>query len=299
MAEAFANDGAESLPAEPSTETTEAASAADATEPSAEGTPGEATPDDVSKGEPPKERWDDILNNQRTKAREEALAEWRQQYGWAEQVDRSAVEQHAQWAKLYQQDPATFFRTILTEGAANEQVAPILRSEAARILGARQQPQVDMSPDVPVIDQNGNEVTRTYSADRVNQIVQHAIQEALTKELGPLKQTVETVAGERQAALQERQAEQAATGIYQQAQTWPGFKEHEAAIAKAFAEHDDWSLQDAYISIAVPQLQAATKAQQLDELKTQAAASAVNPAAATVPASRRPKSLTDPALKWD
>lgn len=300
MAEAFASDisGAASLPADPSPETPPAASAsADATVPPAEATSAD-TPTETPKGEPPKERWDSILANARTKAKDEALAEWRQQHGWAESVDRGAVQEAARIGQLFQQDRVGFLRQVLAEAVADQTLAPMVRSEAARVLGMRAQPTVDLSPDVPVINANGQEVTRTYSAERVQGIVQQAIAEALAKEVGPLKETVQSVAQERAHAAQLHQADQVAEQIYQQALTWPGFKEHEKAVGAEWDKHPDWSVQDAYIAVVVPKLQAAEKARTLDELKTKAQASTVNPAAAAVASPHKPTSLLDKSLVW-
>jgi hypothetical protein len=70
-------------------------------------------------------------------------------------------------------------------------------------------------------------------------------------------------------------------------------------LAKAFAEHNDWSLERAYIATVVPKLRAREQAQVLDDLKTKAnASSGVNPSGAAIASTRRPKDFNDPSLKW-
>lgn len=293
FAQAFASEApaAESLPATPSPESQPAASAsADTTVPPADQTTGDVTP---AEGPVPYARFKEV--NEGKKALEDKLTALQ----WAESVDRGAVERASQLGQLYQRDRAGYIRQVLAEAVTNPDLAPLVRSEAARVLGARQpQPDADIEPDIPVVNDQGQVVSQAFSAERVKQFVQRAVTEALTKEVGPLKQTVQSVEQERQQAVIRQQAEQAAAADYQRAQAWPGFTEHQDAIAQAFAEHADWSIQDAYIAVAVPKLQAAAEAKTLEALKTKAAASTVNPAAAVVTSQARPASFHDPRLSW-
>ena len=124
------------------------------------------------------------------------------------------------------------------------------------------------------------------------------------QEVTPLKQDFEV----RQQQEQQRQiiqeANQVAASQFEQAKEWPGFLVDAAKgtvdpdLAKAFAEHQDWSLERAYIATVVPKLRAKEQAQVLDDLKTKAAASSgVNPGG-SVTTTRRPKDFNDPSLKW-
>jgi len=210
-----------------------------------------------------------------------------------------------QWADSYRTNPEQWFANTVAELA---QVRPDLvqnfRSQAARLLASRQAPEQSFEPDIPVYNEQGQMVAQTYSADKVKSLVQQAVAAALQQEVTPLKQDFEV----RQQQEQQRQilqeANQVASSQFEQAKEWPGFLVDAAKgtvdpdLAKAFAEHQDWSLERAYIATVVPKLRAKEQAQVLDDLKTKAAASSgVNPGG-SVTTTRRPKDFNDPSLKW-
>lgn len=247
------------------------------------------------------------LENARTKAREEARLEFQQQYGWAQTIDRASLEQGAQLGQMYQQDRPGFIRQVLSEAMSDPEMAPLIRSEAARALGARTaqpQPQADLSPDIPVMDQSGNVVAQTYSADRVQAIVAKAVQDALGKEIAPLQADFKS-RQDRDAAVRQHQEFQATVNdIYSEAtDVLPGFKEHEAKIAEVFATipgDPAKALRKAWQQVVGSTLARAdqVKADQLKELQTKAAASGINPASAVIPSTKRPRSFNDPSLSW-
>lgn len=303
FAEAFARDAAVS-------ETPAADDGTATTAPSSE------TPDDTAPptpGEPPREKWETILNNAREKAKQEATKEFQQQYGWAQGVDRAAVEEAARMGQLYQQDRPGFIRQMLAEALTDADLAPLVRSEAARVLANRTrgtqpeaQPAPDLSPDIPVLDAEGRVVTQTYSAERVQQIVQQAISDAIGKELAPLKQDYQTRQQREQAIQQQQALQQQSESIYADAlETLPGFKEHEASIAEAFnaipaSVPADRALRMAWKQVVGDKLANAdqVKAQTITDLKTKAAASTVNPATAGIATTKRPTSFHDASLSW-
>lgn len=293
---AFAADEAasavESQTTPPESETQTDLTAAAPTAPPVEGT----DPITPASGEPPKERWADILSNARTKTRGDVEQEFRTKYPWLDQVDPGYVQRANELGRLFQQDRAGYVRQMLAESLTDPELATVVRSEAARVLASGRAPNLD--PDIPVVDDRGQVVAQAYSADRVKAVVQSAIQEALSKEVGPLKQSVATVTAERQALAVQAEAQSTADRLYSQANQWDGFKEHETAIAEAFAQHPEWSLQDAYIAVVPGKLKAQQSAKTLDDLKRKAAASTVNPATAAVPATNRPRSFHDASLSW-
>lgn len=299
FAQAFAQDAA---PTAPETASPEAAP----TTPSVTDTPVEsATP---TPSEPPKERWDSILANAREKARSEAEQQFQQQYGWAMQADRAVVEQAIQLGQSYTQDKPAFIRSILAEAITDPNLAPLVRSEAARVLGARNaapppQPQVDLSPDIPVMDANGQVVAQTYSHERLQQVVQKAIEDFASRELSPIKQDYQTRQEQEQAARAQQELHATVQDIYSETSDLPGFKEHEQEIAKVFASipgDPAKALRAAWKQVVGSTLANANqvKANTLKELQTKAAASAVNPASAVIPTTQRPRSFNDPSLKW-
>ncbi len=278
---------------------------------------GQATDSATSPSEPkgpiPFDVHKTALENARIKAAEQAKQEFEQQFGWAKTVDRTAVEDAMRLGQLYQSDRAGYIRQVLGEAVADPTLAPLVRSEAARVLGARAPQPVDLSPDIPVVDNNGQVVTHTFSADRVKAIVQHAVQEALQKEVAPLKQDFQT-RQDRDAAIQaQRELDTQVQDIYSEAiQMLPGFKEHEAEIAKVFdamppfdpndQRAADKALRKAWHQVVGSTLanRDQTRTQMLDELKTKAAAGtgSVNPAGAAVTATKRPTSFHDASLSW-
>lgn len=243
-----------------------------------------ATPStDSAPGPIPYDRFTEV--NGRMQAAEKQLNEWRQKHGWAESVDPNDYQQVSAWSRSYRQDPVRWFVDTVSElKATYPHLSPALQSEAARILsGARQQRQAepDIEPDIPVMDEQGRVVSQAFSADRAKQLIARELKAALQ----PLVEERE----QRQQAASQRQirgqAEQAASSIYQRAQTWHGYKEHEPAIAKVFEANPDFSLQDAYLHVLhsqiLPSLDRTSQARVLSDLQQKATATTVNPASPT------------------
>jgi hypothetical protein len=222
---------------------------------------------------------------------------------WAKQVDRQAIEEAERIGKLYQTDRAAFARTFFAEGLTDPEVGPLLRSEAARILaGGRGQQSEELTPDIPVFDANGQQVAQTFSAERVQKIVQRAIAEAIGKEVTPIKQTFEHQQAQAKAVAQRQQAVQQIDAIYQRVEKLPLFKEHDQEIAAAMPEfasaHPAEQVYLAWAKVVLPKLQQTHQAQTLATLEKQAAAAQVNPNAAVVTSQARPTSLLDKSLQW-
>lgn len=223
-----------------------------------------------------------------------AMREWRQRYGWAESVDPEQFGLIQRWAQAYRADPIQWYAQTTAElRQLYPHLVPNLTSEAARILAGSRSftPEPEIEPDVPVYDDQGRLVSRTFSADRVKQIVQRAVASAIGEHVAPIKQTFERQQAREQAMAMQQEANHAATAIHEAAKTWEGFTEHQAAIAQAFAEHEDWSLQDAYLSVLhstiLPSRDQHSQAKLLGHLQTQAAGATVHPNAPT--GTSRPK----------
>jgi len=301
FAEAFARDAA----AEPSTPS-------DSTDPAAIAQTESTTPDGVTTdpGPMPFQAHKTALENARVKERERVTQEFEQQYGWAKTADRAAIESAQQIGQMYANDRPGFIRQVMAEALADPNMAPMVRSEAARVLGQRAQaptaPAVDLSPDIPVMDASGQVVAQTYSHERLQQVIAKAIEDFATRELSPIKQDYQSrqQAAETQRVQQELQT--ATQDIYAEAlDVLPNFKEHEQEIAAVFATlpasmAPDKALRAAWKQVVGGKLANAdqVRATQLTEMKTKAAASGVNPASAVIASTSRPKSFNDPSLKW-
>jgi len=210
---------------------------------------------------------------------------------WAKDVDRHAIEEAQRIGRLYQTDRVGYLRNIIAESLADQELAPLIRSEAARVLaGARgQAPEPEITPDIPVYDANGQLVAQTFSAERVQQIVQRAIQDAIGKEVSPIKKTFEQQQQAAQAAAQRQQMERQIDAIYSRAEKLPLFKEHDKEIAEAmnkFADaHPSEQVYLAWADVVLPKLDQKSQAKLLGHLQTQAAGASVTPnaSASTAP----------------
>lgn len=289
FAQAFARDAAQ--PADPSSAQPEAATTAPAGDGLTEGAQG-PIPFTVHKT---------ALENARTKEADRVRAEVQAQYGWAAGVDRSTAEAGMQIGRMFQQDRPGFIRQVLAEAMADQTLAPMVRSEAARVLGSRrQEAPADLSPDIPVMDAQGNMVAQTYSATRVQQIVQQALEQALQ----PLQQDYQQRQQRDQQVAYAQQLESTTQDIWSDVSSLPGFADHKDEIAKVFAAtpgDPGRALRAAWKQVVGPKVGVVDKvrADYQKELQTKAAASTVNPASAVIPATKRPRSFKDPSLKWD
>ena len=109
FAQAFASDAATTpeTPAQPEAATTQPAESTETQAP--------VNPSVDAKGPIPFDVHKTALENARTKA----VAEYKEKFGWAEQVDRALYEETAQIGHLYRSDKPAFFRQLLSEAAAN------------------------------------------------------------------------------------------------------------------------------------------------------------------------------------
>lgn len=238
----------------------------------------------------------DVHHKALENARQKAVDEWRQQHGWAEHVDRAEVERMAQIATLYQRDRPGYLRQVLTEAVQDPTLAPMVRSEAARILGQRQAQPVDLSPDVPVLDEAGNVVTQTLSADRIQARIDAAVAKALETfggKVDPLLKERETRQAQEQVAEQTRQLEAHVGDLYAEAcEVLPHFKEHETAIAKVMEGipgDPAKAMRKAWAQVVGPTLAAKATSQVLDSFKSKAAAQTVDGSGQAASTPARPR----------
>lgn len=310
--EAFAREsaGADSHSATPVSTTTEtvdsgAATTAPPVPESATGVTNAETPSAV--GEPPKERWDAILKNAREKERADILKEW-EPYSWAKQVPREAIDQAVALSRQVQQDPVAFFRQLYEDLDSHPTHAAQLRSEAARLLsrGRGKTPDIDLSPDVEILDANGRVAGRAFSAERGQAMVQHAVQQALAefeaKKVAPIVSDYESRRAEAEAKKQQAAVDAQVSAMEARIRKIVGNDDaalqavSQALVADPSADPLDIALQ--VFEDRAKQTQTKADADALKTLQRKAAASSPNPAAAVVPATKRPRSFHDPALKW-
>jgi hypothetical protein len=275
---------------DPSSATPAADSAnADAIAPPAQSATPEGQP---QQGEPPKERWPDILDNARKKATEE----WDQQYGWAKQVNREAVEKFASIAQRYQGDPVGLLQELAAEVQAHPEHGAKLRTFAAQQLAAaRRQQSAPEAPNLDAIEIDlGNGQSVPLSALKQQWMAE------VEQKFSPVVKSVEQANQER---AQQASEHFASTTVGELTKQLPDFGTHAREIGQRLQamklSTDDpavlkLAVKAIYADVVTPQReqQLASKAQSqlLDNLQHKAAAStSVNPGSA---AASSPRAVT-------
>lgn len=226
-------------------------------------------------------------------ARAKAVAEWRQQYGWAEQFPQEKLQRFTQIADRINTDPIGHIADLIAELQGHQTYGPQLRSQAARLLaGARGTPAIDLSPDVQVVNEHGQVTGQTYSADRVKAIVEHAVQDAIGKEIAPLKQESAQRQQERQVQQHRAQAVQTAKQIEATADSQiaevrdilDGNDTLFPEVQKLMAQYPKFSPHAAALAVRkthiLPTLKDKAQADALDTMKKKAAGNTANGASA-------------------
>ena len=263
--------------------------------------PGSLTTDATAPGPIPYQRFEEV--NRRMKEAEDRWRNTEQSWGEILKANPQQIREMLGWYQRVGADPVGHVANMLSELSANEQYRPQIASQAARILGGLRnlQPKEEPEPQPDLVAENG---TPVYSAPRLREWREwdgkrsQAVMEArLSEALKPLRELQQ----ERQQTKISQHATEAAAKQYQQAQTWHGFKEHEADIAKAFNENPAWSLQDAYIHVLqtkiLPSYPAKAQAQVVADLQSKAAAQTLNPGSATRPSAPEFKGDTTARMK--
>lgn len=222
---------------------------------------------------------------------QKALKDW-EQYAWAKTVKREDLDAFA----ALNREPVQFAIDLIERFKAHPTYGPQLRSHAARTL-ANRAARVDVNPDLVVRDDAGREIA-TYSADRVKQIVAQAVQDAIGKEVQPLKQDHAQRQAQAKAAETRERIDKAVDDLWGRAQTWHGFKDHVDAINTTMAAHPTWSLQDAYLDVLhgqiLPNLSKTERTKVLADLNAQPAASVASPSSGTAAVSK-----PDASKSWE
>ena len=180
-----------------------------------------------------------------------------------------------QWAEQFHSDPYTFVDSWLDQLAGHPQYQQQIYAKAARMLQSRRgsQPAQTELPDVPIMDANGQVVGK----------LSDHLKAALDARLQPL----ESKAAEREQreALAEisRQSDEHARTTLDKMRKTSWFSEHEAAIKKHFAEHEEYgdnlqaAAMDYFNDHVLPTYGQQAESRVLANLKQQAAGATVTP----------------------
>ena len=240
------------------------------------------------KGPIPFEVHDTALQNARTKTRAEVDAEW-QPYAWAKNVPRETWESQVALAQRISTDPIGFLADFVQELQSHPTHAQQLRSHAGRILSsARGAPAVDLHPDLVVDDGQGRQIA-TFSADRVQAIVNHSVTEALNREIAPLKQDYsQRQAVERQAAVQQEINTKADAIFAEVTDILGDDTEAYTAVEQLMTQHPDWSAPRAawhyHKTSVLPNLSKTERTKVLADISKKPAASTMSPSSGTTSA---------------
>lgn len=276
---------ATATPAAPASSSTPAAVQPAPASPSA---PASAAPSN----EPPKERWNDILDNARKKTRAEVEAEYRQKYAPYDTFERDPWGAVQNW--LQQAQGHSLYGPLVKQWAQS-QLAPPPRGE---------EPQAD----VPIVDAQGNDTgRRTFSDQQLrkwHQWNQAQQQSELDQRFKRLESDAEARA-QRDAQIQAyQQATQQATQTLTELRAKPYFKEHEADIRQALEEHPEWgdNVYAAYVQVLttkiLPMLGQAEQQKVIDSLQSKASGATVSPAGAA-PGKPQFRSFADAAKYYE
>ncbi len=259
------------------------------------------TPEQPSgaKGEPPRERWDSILENARTKAREEALA---------------AHKDQLEIVQRLREDFAGTVTQLLEEGSIDPRFSEALTSKAAAILAARNKAaKADSEPEPDLQTADGALV---YSADQLRKWHQWnstQTEKKLAEQFRPLQELQQQLERVKQDKRDQDEAMSVAEERGAEWKDMPMFKDHKDAIMKRQIElnaaameaaqrgegrydqlNTPWAmLQRAYREVISTQALPKLQSQQTDNLVAQAArkrAGSSSDPVATAPAQpRRPR----------
>jgi hypothetical protein len=216
----------------------------------AETTPAPVTTDPTTskQGPIPFEVHHTALANARTKAVQEAQAQWDQAYGFAKLPGaREIFEKVARSAG----NPIAFFAEQFDELANDARFAPQLRSFIGQRLGqfrgqqSQQAPQGPTmpDPDVAIYDAAGNVVGQTYSAQAQAQreaVLKQQWLQDVNHQLAQVRGEFAPVVNAYQDATLKANANTFAAETMQVAEKWPGMhpetdKENRAAVSRRIA----------------------------------------------------------------
>ncbi len=229
-------------------------------------------------GEPPRERWESILSNARTKASQEAR-----------QAAEAEFKQRFQPYETFESDPWRAVQDWLNRAEKHTFYGP----QVQQYFQSRQQqaqPAAEPAPDVPIVDENGHFTGKTYSAERLKEWQRWNDQQTQAKweqRLSPIEQREQARAQREQQQEMNERSQRWAQGTLQELRAQPYFKEHEADIAQAMSEHKEWgaNIHQAYNFVlatkVLPNLSAKEAQSVINSLQDAGAATTVAPGVTT------------------
>jgi len=191
--------------------------------------------------EPPKERWDAILNNAREKAKAEVL----EQYSWAKDIDVEDAKALRGWMEVGNRDPIQALDYLVRGIAQDQNAIPRLQQYLSQLMGGQPQGQPEAQPetdempepDIPTDQSNGQPVV--YSAKQLKLLLEWQARNLtgeFKKELAPFQQDRDAANEAQQKAEIRQQADAYATRAVSEIADKPGFLENREEITKVWSE---------------------------------------------------------------
>lgn len=266
-------------------------------------------------------RFDEVNGRMKT------AEEWKQQRGWAEQVDQQTYAEMSKWYQRAAQDPEDFFGESILEhpraveilqsvigrmsghAVHGERLMSLAGSALAKGRGQQAAPAaVDLNPIA--VELADGRVIQVHTAEQVAAREQQLIAQQDQK-YAPALQTAAELKQEREQAAVSAATTKWMGEFYPQIESLPNYAEVKPKMAadldamiKAGQVGDNtFDLENAvrslYIKHALPLRDATAQSRQLDDLQRKAAASTgINPGSAAPTSPRRPMSFDDKSLKW-
>lgn len=227
----------------------------------------------------------DVHHTALANARAAVAKEW-EPYAWAKDVPQASLSRMSNIAERMSSDPLGFLSTYYEELQNHPTHGPAVRSWAAKTLGSKPGKAPDLTPDLDITDANGQVVSQTFSAARVQQIVQHAVSEAISKEVAPLKQDQQQRQASEHAATEAQRVKTATDESIAFITDLVGNDDaHLTAVGEALAANPSWSAERAAAhvlkTVIMPGLSKTERVSVLADIAKKPAASTVSPGRST------------------
>jgi hypothetical protein len=224
----------------------------------------------------PRDRFDEV--NTKKAELERQLAEYREKHGWAESVQRDQLEQMAQWYSRYNGDAGEFMESILQESLQHPVHGASVKSRLGRMLAQLRQQQSQPEPieaGIPVMNDKGDIVARTFTDAQINQLLQQKLDAALS----PFKEDLDTRKSQAQKAQERAQVEAKADADVAYVKKRPGFAKFQKEILATFSANPNMTIRDAYDAVMDSKLPQEAEAKVLSDLQQKANAQTVGSSA--------------------
>lgn len=214
------------------------------------------------------------------------LRDFREQHGWVEEFHSNPVPYVEQWLDQLAGHPQ-YQQQVLAK------VARMLASRRGQTVPAQNE---EPTPDVPVMDAQGNVMSQTYSAPQLKKWQEWSWQQReaqLSERFAPLEQLKTRLEDMQEKAERSERSHQTAHATLTDLRSDPIFVQHEAAVKQALSEHDEWgdNVHRAYAYVlqtqVLPTFQTTAESKLLGDLKQKAMAGTVSPGVG--PATQKPR----------